>query len=168
MDLNAIGTKILEFIKKYRFVILILVIGIVLMVLPGNRDEEPAQTVSGTEKAVFQDPTEELTQILSQIQGAGKVRIMLTRSAGEKTVYQTNQDCDTSEENRSVRLETVIVTNSDRAEQGLTQQIMAPEYRGAIVVCQGADNDAVRLAIVEAVSDVTGLGTDRISVLKMK
>lgn len=35
------------------------------------------------------------------------------------------------------------------------------------MVCQGADNAAVRLAIVEAVSKVTGLGANRISVLKM-
>ena len=42
------------------------------------------------------------------------------------------------------------------------------QYLGVIVVCEGADSPAVRLAIVEAVSDVTGLGADRISVLKMK
>ena len=39
---------------------------------------------------------------------------------------------------------------------------------GAIVVCQGGDNATVRLAIIEAVSNVTGLGADKISVLKMK
>lgn len=168
MDITAIGTKIMDFIKKYRYVILVLVVGIVLMAIPGGKDEEPEPTESAGSAVQFQDPTEELTRILSQIHGAGKVQILLTKSAGEKTVYQTDQDSSTSENGGSVRLETVIVTDSDRAEQGLTQQVFAPEYRGAIIVCQGADDAAVRLAIVEAVSDVTGLGTDRISVLKMK
>jgi len=36
------------------------------------------------------------------------------------------------------------------------------------VVCQGADDPAVRLAVSQAVSSVTGISTDRISVLKMK
>jgi stage III sporulation protein AG len=36
------------------------------------------------------------------------------------------------------------------------------------VICQGAADPAVRLAVVEAVADATGLGADRISVLKMK
>ena len=37
---------------------------------------------------------------------------------------------------------------------------------GAAVVCDGADNAQVRLAIVRAVSDCTGLGSDKITVLK--
>jgi stage III sporulation protein AG len=48
------------------------------------------------------------------------------------------------------------------------QTVLAPQYLGAIVVCQGADRSDVRLAIVEAVSALTGLGADKISVLKMK
>jgi stage III sporulation protein AG len=167
MDINAIGRKILDFLKKYRFVVLILTIGIVLMVLPTGKKEETAQPAF-TQKATFEDPTRELAQILSQIQGAGKVQLLLTKGSGERTVYQTDEDRDTSDQNQSVRVETVIVTDKDRTQQGLIQQILAPEYRGAIVVCQGADNAAVRLAIIEAVSDATGLGADRISVLKMK
>ena len=167
MDINAIGRKILDFLKKYRFVVLILTIGIVLMVLPTGKKEETAQPAF-TQKATVEDPTRELTQILSQIQGAGKVQLLLTKGSGERTVYQTDEDRDTSDQNQSVRVETVIVTDKDRTQHGLIQQILAPEYRGAIVVCQGADNAAVRLAIIEAVSDATGLGTDRISVLKMK
>lgn len=167
MDINAIGTKIKDSIKKYRFVILILAIGIVLMVLPTEKKEE-TQSTPATQTAVFDDPTRELTQILSQIHGAGKVQILLTKGAGERTVYQTDEERDTTEENHAVRVETVIVTDKDRAQQGLVQQILAPEYRGAIVVCQGADDAAVRLAIIEAVADATGLGADRISVLKMK
>lgn len=168
MDITVVGTKIMELIKKYKYVILVLVIGIALMLLPTKQEENEAQTIVEQGTAAFQDPSEGLKQILSQIEGAGKVQVLLTKRTGERTVYQTNQNTDTTEEHRSVRVDTVIVTNSDRTEQGLIQQVQAPEYRGAIVVCQGADNDTVRLAIVEAVSDVTGLGADRISVLKMK
>ena len=168
MDVTAIGTKIIEFIKKYRYVILVLVAGIILMLIPSGADQEPEAPVNAGSITQFQDPSEELSKILSQISGVGKVQILLTKNAGEKTVYQTDQDTSSSENSGSVRVETVIVTDANRTEQGLTQQIFAPEYRGAIIVCQGADDAAVRLAVVEAVSDVTGLGSDRISVLKMK
>ena len=167
MDINAIGVKIRGLIKKYRFVILILGIGIVLMVLPTGKTSKTQENPL-SQPALFDDPTQELSQILSQIRGAGKVQILLTKGAGERTVYQTDQERDNAEQNQSVRVETVIITDKDRAQQGLIQQILAPEYRGAIVVCQGADDAAVRLAIIEAVADATGLGTDRISVLKMK
>ena len=47
-------------------------------------------------------------------------------------------------------------------------QVIPASYMGAIVVCQGGDRPSVKLAIVKAVSDVTGLTSDKISVLKMK
>ena len=168
MDIRAIGTKIAELIKKYKYVVLVLVIGIALMLLPEGSSDTVQTVVSDAGASAFDDPTEELTEILSQIQGAGEVRLMLTLHAGEKTVYQTDQDQSSSDTGHSVRIETVIVTDADRTEQGLKLQVLAPEYRGAVVVCQGADDAAVRLAIVEAVANATGLGTDRISVLKMK
>lgn len=169
MDINAVGVKLMEFVKKYRFVILILGIGIVFMILPTEKANSNTAVQSLVRQPVqFEDPSVELADILSQISGAGKVRLMLTRGAGERTVYQTDEERNNGESDHSVRVETVIVTDKDRAQQGLVQQILAPEYRGAIVVCQGADDAAVRLAIIEAVADATGLGTDRISVLKMK
>ena len=39
---------------------------------------------------------------------------------------------------------------------------------GAVVVCQGADQPAVRLDVTNAVAAYTGLGSDKISVIKMK
>lgn len=166
MDINAIGKKIGEFVKRYRFVILILVIGIVLMILPsGNKEQQ--QQVNTAVPLLFEDPSAELAAILSKISGAGKVQILLTKGSGERTVYQTDEERNISEQSDSVRVETVIITDTDRAQQGLVQQVLAPEYRGAIVVCQGADDPSVRLAIIEAVADATGLGSDRISVLKM-
>lgn len=168
MDINAIGAKMKEFLKKYRFVVLILVIGIVLMVLPTNKRDTETPITQSDPSTMFEDPSRELAQILSQIQGAGEVRILLTKGSGERTVYQTDEEQESSDQGQSLRVETVIVTDGDRAQKGLVQQILAPEYRGAIVVCQGADNAAVRLAVIEAVADATGLGTDRISVLKMQ
>ena len=41
-----------------------------------------------------------------------------------------------------------------------------PLYRGALIVCEGGGNDAVRLQVIEAVAALTGLGSDRIAVVK--
>ena len=43
-----------------------------------------------------------------------------------------------------------------------------PQFRGALVVCQGGGDPAVRLAVIEAVSALTGLGSDKISVVKLQ
>lgn len=80
-------------------------------------------------------------------------------------LYQTDTQTDSS---GSVRIDTVLVSDSNREETGLLRQIKPPVYLGAVVVCQGADSSSVRLSITEAVSKITGLGADCIVVLKMK
>ena len=164
MDWLALKDKLQQWVGKYRYVIIVLLVGIVLMLLP-SRQEKVNQTQITTEPAVQkQDVQNELTQILTQIDGVGDVRVMLTIASGEETVYQTN----TESTGDTCRIDTVIVTDSDRKEQGLIQKLNPPKYMGAIVVCEGAGNAAVKLAVVEAVSRVAGLGADQISVLKMK
>lgn len=167
MDWIGLQKNALEAVKRYRYVILILVVGLALMLIPQKRDEHQSQTSVQSENMDRPEVSEELALILSHIQGAGKVEVMLTVAYGEKTVYQTDEDISGGE-NGATRIETVIITGGDRAQSGLVQQVDPPVYLGAIVVCQGADRSSVRLAIVEAVSKVTGLGADRISVLKMK
>ena len=49
----------------------------------------------------------------------------------------------------------------------LPQQLY-PTYQGAVVVCEGAGSSTVRLAVVNAVSVLTGLSSDKISVVKWK
>lgn len=164
MDWLALKDKMQQWIGKYRYVLIVLLVGVVLMLLP-SRQEKATQTQTATESVVKkQDVQEELALILKEIDGVGDVRVMLTIAAGEETVYQVN----TETTDNSCRIDTVIVTDADRKEQGLIQKLNPPKYLGAIVVCKGAGNAAVKLAVVEAVSRVTGLGADQISVLKMK
>ena len=155
--------KLTKFLTKYRYVALILALGLVLMLFPFDSKEEKTEQKE-TAAASQTDVTEELVKILSQIKGAGKVSVMLTVKTGESVLYQTDEDVSGG----SIRQDTVIITDGDRVQSGLVQKVVAPEYRGAIVVCEGADKPEVRLHIIEAVASVTGLGTDKISVLKMK
>lgn len=161
MELNQVRHKLSSLIGKYRYVILVLLIGIGLMLLPDlNKEEESNDIVTNESNSI--DQTEALTEILSKIEGVGKVSVMLTLDSGEEYVYQT--DAGGSEQ----QWDTVIITDEDRAEHGLIKRTVAPKYRGAVVVCEGAGDVSVRLSVIEAVSDATGLSTDRISVLKMK
>lgn len=156
-----IPDQVMDFLKKYRYVVIVLLAGIILMCLPGKTGHTQTESVIHTTQETS-DTARELENILSQVKGAGKVRVLLTRAQGEKTVYQTDRNGDGS------NVDTVVVTGSDRTQQGLIQQIDPPVFLGAVIVCQGGDDPAVRLAIVDAVSDATGLGADRITVLKMK
>lgn len=167
MDIKKLSENLHAHFKKYKFPILIVVLGLVLMALPtisGQRtvkEEKATVTIQNT----FED---DLAQLLTHVQGAGNVKVLLTTAEGEETVYQTDVDQNKNNDSENNRSDTVTLTTSDREQQGLVRQVKAPIYRGAIIVCQGAGSADIRLALVDAVSKITGLRSDQISVLKMK
>lgn len=157
--------KLMEYGKKYAWPAIILLAGMVLLLLPGKDPQETeGQGIIETADNIM-SLEEALSEILSTVQGAGKVKVMLSVASGEETLYQSNRNLS---ENGSGKEDTVIISDSQRNELGLIKQINPPVYQGAIVVCQGADSPAVRLALTEAVARVTGLTMDKISILKMK
>lgn len=160
--------KLPEFCKKYKYAFLIFLIGIILMLFPGNKGKQTTE-VTHQETVVTQLSLEErLAAILSQVEGAGEVQVVLTLSAGEETLFQYDEDSSQGEKEQVIRKDTVIISDASRNEAGLVKQVIPAVYRGAMIVCQGADNPSVRLEIVDAVSKLTGLGANCISVLKMK
>lgn len=169
MDIKELRGKFLSFIKKYRYAALIIVIGLILMAIPGANDiADTKEPSADAEEAAELTLEERIAAVLSQIKGAGEVQVILTVAVGEQTVYQTNEDLTTDSNSSKTNVDTVTVTDSDRNQNGLICQINPPVYQGAVIVCQGADDPTVQLAIVDAVSKLTGLGANRISVLKMK
>lgn len=163
MDWMTIRDKAAQAFHKYKYVLLVLALGFVLMSLP----DAPVETEDkNTEETVSQQisTADALESILAQIEGVGRVQVLLTEAVGPETVYQTDEDSSGD----SVRIETVIISGADRGEQGLVRRVDPPVYLGAVVVCQGADRPAIQLAVVEAVANATGISTDRITVLKMK
>jgi len=163
MDWVSVKKHMIQLFERYKYVLLIVVLGLALMMLPETKPQtEIPQTI---QKEQFSDPEEELEEILGQIQGVGRIRVMLTQDTGSVTHYQTDQDTGSD---GSIRTETVIVSDENRAESGMVRTVVPPTYLGAIVVCQGGDNASVRYNLIQAVSAVTGISSDRITVLKMK
>ena len=160
MDMESGKEQIIRSVKKYQYVLWAVLLGVFLMLLPQKKEEPEREIPAQTEAALTLE--EELSVILSKISGVGKAEVLLTELSGSSTIYQT----DTAQNQGNS--DTVIVMDRNREEQGLVKQVLPPVYKGAIVVCQGADSAGVRLKVVDAVKSVTGLSSDCITVLKMK
>ena len=166
MELKQLSNKLLSAVTKYRYALIVLIIGLVFLLLPGKKTESKPNTPAQSNPNTIE--LDALSNILKSIDGAGDVKVLLSIASGEETIYQTDSDISTSGDGGSTRIETVLINDSQRQQAGLVRQVNPPIYLGAIVVCQGADNAAVRLAITPAIAKITGLGTDHICVLKMK
>ncbi len=160
--------------KKYRYAALIAAVGVLLMLIPGRRSTsgtKPAEIVSGVDAFSLEETERRMEEILGQIDGAGKLRIMLTLSAGSQ--LQLAADADESRDegtdgSRRVRREIVRLNTGSGTQEVVVIRQVYPVYQGALIVCQGADDSGVRLAITEAVSALTGLRSDRISIVKWR
>lgn len=144
-------------ITKYRWALLVAAVGVLLMLLPTSSEAEPQESEIIQEETV--SLAQELEEILSRIDGVGQVKVLLSIAEGERTIYQYDE---------GTGLDTVIITDENRAQTPVVQQVLPPVYQGAVIVCQGAGSASVKLMVVEAVAAVTGLRSDQISVLKMK
>lgn len=159
-----------QFFSKYKHVFLILLVGILFMLLPVGSRESAAkvQEPSNRQSEETEDLQQRLSNLLSQMAGAGRVKVLLTEATGEQIFYQEDRDTSASDQSQTTRTDTVIVTDGAHSQEGLIRQVNPPTYLGAVVLCQGADQPSVRLAITEAVANATGLGYHKITVLKMK
>lgn len=163
-----------EFLKKYRYAALVLLIGVLLLSLPtGRREETEAEPLQEPAVQEAQQSVEEaLEGLLRQVDGAGEVCVMLTVAEGERTVYQTDLSTEvrtgeTGNETSS-GVETVFADAGSSRKEAIPVQVMGPVYQGAVIVAEGGDRPQVRLDLTNAVMSLTGLGADKITVVKMK
>lgn len=150
--------------EQYRFPLLVLLFGIMLMLLPQKLEKQDTDTIASD--GVQQEDTieERLTALLESIDGAGRVCVMLTLETGSVTTFQQDTDRITATDREELHQETVLLDK----DQPLVSKMTYPIYRGAVVICQGADRPSVKLNVIRAVSSLTGLGSDKITVIKMK
>lgn len=162
--------KLREVLKKYRFAALVALAGIVLMVLPGGKKDGGSEESCAQDGGFSLEETEKrMAEVLGAIDGVGRVRIMLTLRAGSTLRLAEDSSLSDSSSGQTKQEKQVLTVNrgSGRQEVVVTQQLY-PTYQGAVVVCEGAGSSSVRLAVVNAVSVLTGLSSDRISVVKWK
>ena len=91
MEWGALSSRTIEYLQKYRYILLVVLIGILMLTFPREREE--TQTVEEavlveTGRVPLQDA---LAQILGKIEGAGKVEVLLSEKEGEQVLYQTNE-----------------------------------------------------------------------------
>ena len=151
-----------KLLGKYQYALLVMAVGALLLLIPAGEREEPPPQGGDRSGAQFEveDFERRLETVLSAIRGAGKTRVVLTLDSGTRQILAQ----DSRQEERGDSTSVVTVGRGSGKEEVVPLQTVAPSFRGALVVSPGAEDPEVRLALVEAVSALTGLGSDQIAV----
>lgn len=161
------GAQWRSWLRQYKLVLVLAVVGLVLVAWPTQRTATSGPDTQGQEAEEESFSVEELEQRLAQaisrIQGAGDATVLLSLDQGVERVLAEDRVEEQGEKESSQEQTTVICDGEDGEEVVLLTQYY-PSFRGALVVCPGGDDPQVQLAITQAVSALTGLGSDRITI----
>lgn len=150
-----------------RRVQLLAAVGMAGLLLLAVSEWLPAETAAAPSAAETQDADyaaqleQQMAELLATVEGAGSVRVMVTVSHREKTVYAA----DTESRADGSAASTPVLVNGNTA--GLIETVYAPEVLGVAVVCTGGDDPAVQANITALVQALTDVGTHHITVAKM-
>lgn len=158
--------KVTELFKKYKWPALILAVGIALMLLPLTAQKEQKVVSQNEDSFSLTKTQEDMERILSKIHGVGRVTVMLTLKSGNTLQLAQNNDYTEKEHEKKQDLEVIKLNRGSGTQEVVVTQETYPVYLGAVVVCGGADDANVCLSVTEAVSVLTGLSSDKITIAK--
>ena len=150
-----------EKLGTYKYMLLVIAAGLVLLLWPQREGErEPVREAAKHTPTSAEQLEHKLEEKLGNIRGVGAVSVILTVERNGETVFATDRYMDGEEREETL----VILSQGSGKEAALPEMELSPTYRGALVICEGGSDPAVRLQVTQAVAVLTGLGTDRITV----
>ena len=107
-------------------------------------------------------------KILEAIKGARKIELYLAAACAALLLLMCvddGGDGNSGKTQQEIRIEAIL----EKVDGAGSVDVMIAEGGGSVlVVAEGADDPAVRLQLTDAVSSLTGLGADKITVTKMR
>ncbi len=183
----------MKLIKALGIPKLLLVIGAVIVIIylswqdvsdskkETNTGESAAyEDASDTEDEYTKKLAKQFENVLANVSGVGRVKVMLTLdTSAEKVtlsdpVYKSDSVNETdanggirSESSSESSPQTVFSEKDDVKDPYVVKEI-EPVIKGVLVVCEGGDNDSVKKEITSAAEVLFGIESHKIKVMKLE
>lgn len=161
MDIN----KIIMDKKGLAVIALFFIAGIMLIMGTGT---EINKTNVKTESVSTDRLNKELESILSKVEGAGNVKVLINyKQSGEKILaYDMESSINEKEGGKENNTRSEVVYDGDKMPVILKEYM--PKAEGVIIAAQGADNENVKNQLIAGTMALLGIDEHKIEVLKMK
>lgn len=175
--LKAVLVK-LKTVKNIEIIAGLVIIAIMVLIYStvtskgtGKSGTDATETVETSDASVTDNLESRLASILSEIDGAGEVKIMITYSATERLVTATDQNTyttsttnGTSTTSTTTSTSTPVIVGGGSGSELLVIQQQMPEIVGVIIVAEGAANIKVRLNLISAATTALGVKANSIQI----
>jgi stage III sporulation protein AG len=164
-------------------IILAFSIGIILLIISSSNKNKTTKTdtqqkkITNVEYSYERNLETRLESLLSQVNGVGKVKVMITLVHGKEIVVA--QDSNQSE-SKSIGTDK---TGSTKEEQNTKKELkkiivdgktplvikeIEPKIEGVIIIAQGGDNVNVKSDLVKSAQIILNVPANKVQILKMQ
>lgn len=145
----------------------------------GTTDEWVTENITESDYVRYLE--DKLEDSLSYVEGAGKVKVMITLKESEQKIVEKDGpeelsdtvESDAAGGNRTTgesRIEKTTIYTVDEKGNSIPYVVktIPPAVEGVVVIAQGADRLSVRQNIIEAIQVLFDIDMNKITVVKMK
>lgn len=183
-----------SFLKNKNNLILLVLVGILLLVinLPVEKNSTKSKLSDSesdniSKQSAAEDDLQEycsyleekLAKILSKLEGAGKVEVMISMKSSEEKIVEKDQSVsrsdteETDSQGGNRKISSFDSRESTIYDSGSTSQpyvvkVLVPKVEGIIVIAQGAGTGNVSKNISDALQALFGIEAHKIKVVKME
>ena len=165
--------------KKNIKIILLVIVGLISVILlfgfgSGKSKSTSSNVVTTSSYISTMDYCKiienKLIDVLSKVDGAGTVSVMVTVDGSPELIYANEQDktssTNSSGSTTSSTYSSPIIIDANGSSSALVMTEVLPAVKGVIVVSSGAGKVETRLNLLKAVSTLLDISTEQVTVLK--
>lgn len=159
--------EINKILKKYgntKSLYIIVIIGVVLMLASTGKEPQ-----NDTKTPIYEAYSDEvrLQNILSKIDGAGEVSVMITYygTSTYDVAYEKKESSSERAEETTRSAESSVITNGG---EPLVKGTVYPKAKGAIIIAEGAGRAEVKKALTDAATAALDVASHKVCVLEGK
>ena len=174
---------------KVKLIVLIGLLGMALILISQltdrgspvqNGQQQALRTAEFTSSEDYIRHLEERLQtLISEIEGVGRNKVMVTLESGVEYVFAQEQrrsiDATTpggdiqagGRTSESVEQRFILVDTEFGRREALVLTRLPPRVQGVVIVCEGADNIHVEQKLISVVTTALGISSTRVSVVKI-
>jgi len=135
-----------------------------------NTGIKPDLSVTDTESYVSEQE-KKLCEILKRIEGVSDPFVMITLDASSEYIYASKQSIkESSSKNgetiqKEVHKDMIFYDNDKNTKSPVLVKEIQPKIKGVAVICKGIENAEIQLKIINLVSTVLNLPTNKVYVI---
>lgn len=177
--------KLINLVFNNKIIIFLFILGIFLMMFGGFFLKKENNSVGGQKSVIENVVTEDyqkniekkLEEVLSRVEGVGKVKVMITFGSEEEVepAFNTVEGETVTEEKdneggmrtvteREVNKQVVLVNKENKSEALIVKKVI-PEIKGVLIVAEGGESSEIVDRLTKAASTLLNIPVYKINIL---